>query len=176
MGGIFSRLFSSKKKPSTEEQLEELQGYLIKVENLFFESSFVHTLKPDHRKTLLVTLRLFYPGKDYNEASNRHYVYNFIANWYKYTDKEMQEHCEKYPIDNLFDIFNDLPTQSKIAIMLLINCILYIDNNATAQQKKIATSIYTIMEISPQLYTNIMTEFGEITKDKWFSHIHSHPF
>ena len=160
MAGIFSKLFSSKKKLSREEQLDDLQGYLIKVENFFFESSFGHTLKPDHRKTLLVTLRLFYPSKDYNKASNRHYVYNFIANWYKYSDKEMQEHCEKYPIDNLFDIFNDLPTQSKIAIMLLINCILYIDNNATEQQKKMATAVYTIMEISPKLYTSIMAKLG----------------
>ncbi len=161
-------------KLSREEQMEELQGYLIKVENLFFESSFVHTLKPDHRKSLLVALRLFYPADEYNETSFRHYVYNFIANWYKYTHKEMQEHCDKYPVDDLFDIFNELPLQSKIAIMLLINCILYIDSNARAEQKKIANSMYTLMEISPQLYNSIMKEFGEISKENWFSDIHSH--
>ncbi|MBK8787552.1 MAG: hypothetical protein IPN43_13910, partial [Chitinophagaceae bacterium] len=100
MAGIFNKLFSSKKKLSREEELRDLQAYLMQSENLFFESSFVHTLKPEHRKSLLVALRLFYPGKAYNAASNRHYVYDFISNWYKYTDDEMQEHCDKYPADS----------------------------------------------------------------------------
>ena len=176
MPNFFSKLLFSTEKISREKQLDELRGYLIKVENLFFESSFVHSLKPVHRKTLLVALRLFYPGKDYNETSNRHFVYFFIANLYKYTDKEMQEHCEKYPIEDLFHIFNDLPKESKIAILLLINCILYIDKNSSREQRKIAKSIYTILEITPQLYYHVMKGFYEITKDKWFTYIHRYSF
>jgi len=173
---IFKKLFPPKNKLSREEQLEELQLYLMHSENLFFESSFVHTLKPHHRKSLLVALRLFYSGSEFNEASNRHYVYHFISNWYKYTNDEMQEHCDKYPADSLFDILNDLPMKSKIGILLLMNCILYIDKNATSQQKNLAKAIYTVIGITPELYNNIMTKFGEIRKDKWFSYIHNNTF
>ena len=177
MTNVFDGLFRSRISFYKEKQLGELHKYLIAVDNHFFERSVViHKLNPDHRKTLLVTLRLFYPGKDYNKSTNRHYVYNFIARWHRYSNKEMQEYCEKYSLADLIENFNDLPQQSKITIMLLINCILYIDENATEQQKKMAQSIYKMMEITPQLYANLMKEFDEIAKDKWFSYIHSHPF
>ncbi len=173
---IFKKLFPLKNKLSREEQLDELQTYLIHSENLFFESSFVHTLKSQHRKSLLVALRLFYPGADYNETSYRHYVYNFIANWYKFNDIEMREHCEKYPVDRLFEIFDDLPKKSKVGILLLINCILYIDKNASTQQKQIAKSIYGVMGIKSELYLKLMKEIGLVYKDKWFSYIHNNTF
>ncbi|MBS1761729.1 MAG: hypothetical protein JSR00_02535 [Bacteroidetes bacterium] len=176
MASILNKLFFNKNKLTREEKLEELQAYLIQSENLFFESSFVHTLKPEHRKSLLVAMRLFYPGSDYNETSNRHYVYNFISNWYKYTNDEMQEHCDKYPADSLFALLSDLPMQSKIGILLLMNCILYIDKNATAQQINLAKAIYTVIGITPKLYNSVMTRFGDIRKDKWFSYIHNHAF
>jgi hypothetical protein len=121
-------------------------------------------------------MRLFYPGRDYNESSNRHYVYNFISNFYKYTNDEMQEHCDKYPADSLFDIFCDLPIQSKIGILLLMNCILHIDKNASSQQINLAKAIYTVMGITPNQYNNVMSKSGDLVKDKWFSYIHNHSF
>lgn len=159
-----------------EKQLEDLDSYLIKSENLFFESSFVHSLKPEHRKTLLIALKLFCPGKDITGNSYRHYIYNFIAEWFQFTAGEMLEHCEKHPIDTLFDIFNDLPANSKIGVTLLLNCILYIDNNATEQQKLLAKSIITLMGITPEIYLRIMDKIGAVNRDKWFSYIHNHSF
>lgn len=173
---IFNKLFPRKNKISREKQLQRLDVYIIHSENLFFESSFVHTLKPEHRKTLLVTLRLFYQGKDNNETSNRKYVYDFIADWYTYTDAEIQEHCDKFPVDILFDIFKDLPFKSKVGIVLLVNCILYIDRNASAQEKIIAKSIYTIMGIESENYMRLMKEIGINHKDEWFSYIHNNNF
>lgn len=172
MAGLLSRLFSSKKEAEPTQDLDDLQLYLMHCDDQFFESSFVHSLKPEHRKTLLIALRLFYPGKDYNPRCKRNRVWQFFAERYPFTDKEMQDHCDVTPLENLFDVFTDLPLQSKIAIVLIVNCILNIDKNATEKQRLIAKSIYTILDISPEYYRAIMNEFKGANHHKGINYIY----
>lgn len=176
MKRFFNIFTSSKPKPLGQDELDDFQWYLNLCEDLFFERPMVHSLDTEHRKTLLVAASLFYPNKDNGEFSNRKFVFKFLKSRYRYSDEEIQEYMNEFPLDHIFDKFNDLPHKSKIGILLFINCLLNIDKNATAREKELSLTIYSVLEIDPFIYRELMKNLDEQNKDKWFTFIHKQNF
>lgn len=172
MISILSKILGGKKNETSKEGADDLDLYLIHCENQFFESSSVHSLKPEHRKTLLIALRLFYPRKDFNPKTKRHKVWTFFLEMYPFTDKEMQAYCDITPMETLFDCLADLPLKSRIAIVLIINCILNIDKNATEKQKELAKALYAIIDISPEYSKLIINDLKQANNHKDINYIY----
>lgn len=173
----FIKKFLPENKYERKERYEkELNLHLYHCESLFFENGIHHTMNDEHRIVFLIAIRLLYPGREKDVNCRRHQIWKHFNELYRYSDKEMQSYCDDHPVDGLFEVFMTLPKTTRMGIMLILDCMLYIDRRPTNDKALIVKAVMSLMEIEYPLYNQILSDLKEKNTFTSLNHIYEHSY
>ncbi len=146
-------IFTSKE--TKQKQFDQtLTNFIYDCENSFFVNGKL-MLNNDLKIFLVGWLLSMNP----NETKIRNKIVALFTSMYRITNDNLREYSTKFDINASVDSFNALHMEGKIAFVLLIHCMLYIESPTIPQTVAMAINLFSYINIDYTFYKKIVEEF-----------------